>query len=230
MQVKRFLDNINREYIPLYHDTYWNDSSMYSEYLRWDDQWAAVCYAHGIYADMLPKIKNLDHQIEYIQSHALRQPKSILEIGSGRGEVSAVLANLGCRVQSIDVNARAEEYHRTMNRFMFGQEQDYTLLIGDLDTTYSALDLHDVDTVIFVESIEHVFPAEWVRFYTKIKPILKNNHAHFIATNIKWYWPLGHDRDCNEHVHLIDEAFYTDLGLEAQKTLYRQTSHIALEY
>ena len=230
MKVKRFLDNINQLYPPLYHPTYWDGTSLYSEYLRWDDQWAAVCYAHGIYDNMLPNIKNLNDQIAYIRAHAQRYPKKVLEVGSGRGEVSIVLDHLGANVQSIDVNARAEEYHCTMSNFMFKKEPELTLFIGDLDSTYESLDLENIDTIIFVESIEHIFEPEWLRFYSKIKPILQKNHAHFIATNMKWYWPLGHARDCNEHVHLIDEEFYNNLASDAQQTLYRQTSHIALAY
>jgi SAM-dependent methyltransferase len=230
MKVRRLLYNANPTYSLFYHPSYRYSMEENASNLRYEDQWAAVCYAHGIYLNDLPKIDSVTEQINYIKQTATRKPRSVLEIGSGRGEVSAALDSLGIVVQSIDVNASVEQYHRTTSQIMFGKESTYDLFIGDLDTTFDFLDLSVIDTVILVETIEHIFPDEWDRFYKKIKPILIANNCQLIATNEKWYWPLGHAGDCNEHVNKIDDDFYDVLCSDAKKVCYRSTSHLCIEY
>jgi len=193
------------------------------------DGWPALCYAHGIYE--VPIMFNIQEQLQYLSAHRTFVPKQVVEIGSGRGEVSAAFGYLGYQIDSVECNPSAVHFHRATYRRFFDKfpEDNYRLYISDLNRYFPYLPT-DIDTLVLVESIEHIESREWNNFFNKILPILKNNHARMIITNQKHYWPLGFEGDCDEHISLIDDDFYDFLAKHAQSILYRDQSHICLEF
>jgi SAM-dependent methyltransferase len=117
---------------PAYKDFY--DAGyhyFYTASLRSGDAFPAVCYAHDIF-DCADQEYTLKQQFDIIQSRAERHPKSILEIGSGRGEVSVFFHQLGCEVFSIDCNPAALEFqtHTAQNVFRCELDDRYVLGMG----------------------------------------------------------------------------------------------------
>lgn len=237
MQVKKFLDRIH----PFYHTEYGSYTYVgpdyytkdYSFRINLEDQWPAICYAHGIYD--VPEIDHIQRQIEFLTDHKTYSPRSAVEIGGGLGQISCALAYMGVKVQSIDVNPAADHYHALTYQHWFDRTNvpNLVMLLGDLDTTIQDLNLSDVDTVILVSSIEHIFSNEWQRFFHRALPIFKNNHTVLTITNRKNYWPLGTFEDNLKdpgHVHLIDDVFYDQLESFSQEILYRNQSHISVRF
>lgn len=221
---------VSNFYHRLYNINSWCQSDV-PNILRCADEWPAVCYAHDIF-DKSSDADSLHQQIQYLTTHRVRKPHHVLEIGSGRGEISCTLSHIGYRVTTVDVNNNSERFHRIFAQKHFGCETDdsHTLMIGDLDLATRHLDLATVDTIILVESIEHIMADEWWRFFDFMLPCMKRNNTQLIATNLPDYWPLGLPGDCFEHVSLIDDVFYDRLADECNTVLYRKTSHIALRY
>jgi len=237
MQVKKLLDRIH----PFYHTEY--NSNMYNtpEYyanerslrINLEEEWPAICYAHGIYD--FPDIDQIQKQVEFLTVNKTYSPKSVVEIGGGRGQISCTLAHMGAKVQSVDVNPVADYYHNITDQRWFGGTgmPNLTVLLGDLDTTAQDLDLTDVDTMILVSSIEHIFAKEWQRFFNRALPCLQNNHTVLTITNRKNYWPLGTPEDTLKdpgHIHLINDTFYDRLCSVSKQVLYRDKSHISLKF
>jgi hypothetical protein len=225
-------DRANSFYHGIYNVNYWCQEDI-PDQLRWDDAWPAVCYAHDIFSCAVLQVDaSIHEQISYLEGHRARTPGHVLEIGSGRGEISCTLSHMKYRVTTVEVNDNSERFHRIFSEQHFGSQTDdsHTLLIGDLDMARSRLDLDTVDTIIMVESIEHILSDEWWRFFTHMLPIMQRNHTRLIITNLLGYWPLGLPGDCAEHVSLIDEAFYDRLAQHASTVLHRNRSHLALDY
>ena len=235
MIVKNFHNQAQDFYHTLYNKSYWHPEDIPGT-LRWEDEWPAVCYAHGIYNVIPPSeshfFNDIHEQVHFLQANKKRIPKSILEIGSGRGEISCTMSHMGYPVTTVDVNDSIERFHRVYAQQWFGSETDdtHTLMISDLVAAQQHLDLSTVDTIIMVESIEHIFADEWWKFYDFILPIMQQNHTQLNITNLKEFWPLGGRGDRAEHISLIDENFYDQLVEQSQAVLYRDRSHISLQY
>lgn len=196
--------------------------------LRPGDSFPAVCYAYGLFN--IPDVDyTLDEQFNIIKTNAARIPQSVLEIGSGRGEVSQFFSCMGSKVFSIDCNPYAEQLHKHTEESMYGQINDtYTLGVGSLLQFVNDLP-NDIDTIVLVESIEHIFPNEWKIVWPVLKSILLNNHARLIITNV--IHPVGTKHDPTpEHVMTIDDDFFNWLEDQSQHTLYRNYGNICLDF
>lgn len=198
--------------------------------MRITDAWPAFCYSHGI-LESVPLIYSVKEQMRFVQTHCHRTPHNVLEIGSGRGEVSCALAMMNYNVHSLEVNQTAPHFTRATARDLFGQitPDNHCLYIGDLHSFPDHL-LENLDTVLMIESIEHIFPEEWWTFYQKLCPHLQKNKGQLIVTNEPEYWPMGFPGDTPYHINLIDDDFYDRLSDSAASVLLRQTSHIVLQF
>ena len=109
--------------------------------IKYGDALAAICYVHGIsYAQMCKQwphvIKNerwsggtVAEQLDFVKQNATRTPKRVLEIGSGRGEVTGFLCELGYSVTSVEPSADAKELHTTTHEHVYNKQfnkQQYT--------------------------------------------------------------------------------------------------------
>lgn len=197
--------------------------------LKTSDSWPAFCYMHGI--NDVPTIFNIQEQIDYITKNRKNFPHQVIEIGSGRGELSAALASLDYLVDTIECNPSARHFHRATYRRFFDRYpgNNYRLFQADLSGYLDHVPQR-IDDLLLVESIEHIDPSEWKKFYDSILPIMKISHTRLTITNQKHYWPLGFKGDAPEHIALIDDDFYDALASDARSVLYRDRSHICLEF
>ena len=237
MKVKKFLDRVHPFYHTEYNPDMYNTPDYYTSKrslrINLEEEWPAICYAYGIYN--FPEVDSIQQQVDFLKLNKTYTPKSVIEIGGGRGQISCTMAYMGARVQSVDVNSTADYYHAVTSQRWFGLTNmpNLTVLLGDLDTTAQVLDLSDVDTVIMVSSIEHIFSKEWQRFFNRALPYFKNNHTVLNITNRKNYWPLGTPEDKLSdpgHIHLIDDAFYDQLCSLGSQVLFRDQSHLSIKF
>jgi SAM-dependent methyltransferase len=232
MKIFSLQNNLDNFYASTYDLNFWFGFAGCNQKvgMRMFDAWPAFCYAHGIYNN-IPYIYSISEQIEFVKENHQRLPRNILEIGSGRGEVSVSFAMMKYNVTSLDVNPTAIHHTQATARDLFGRltDDNHSLYIGDLSALSTPVFEH-LDTVVLVESIEHIYPDEWWNFWQRILPYLKKNQAHLVITNEPEYWPLGDVGDCAPHISLINDNFYDRLSEDAASTRFRQTSHIALQF
>ena len=241
MKITNLIAAADPRYQGLYGINYFGPVESHGNLFRPEDQWPALCYAHGIYTvhefahavcdqreDWLALISQ---QLEFLRLNHTRTPCSVLEIGSGSGQISCTLSHLGMQVQTVDVNPHAEEFHRARAADMYNNQigADYHLLLGDLNSVSHCLDLQRVDTVLLIETIEHIYNAEWQQFLQQHQPLFALNHTHLVITNFQDLWPI-HGVDGQEHCNTIDDDFYDQLALQAARVVLRDRAHLVLEF
>jgi SAM-dependent methyltransferase len=206
--------------------------------LKSGDALSAVAYAHGIdyskieqqWPDVArnnryegPNVRVAD-QLDFVKKYAIRKPNRVLEIGSGRGEVTGFLCELGYSVTSIEPSPNAAEIHARTHRALFEREYEYELLnapINELDIDYS-----QYDTILMVESLEHIlaehFDPEWQK-------ITQQFCGHFVVTNWHAYHPIKVGQYASPEIHCraVNDALY-DQFAQSGKTLHRHKSHLCI--
>lgn len=199
-----------------------------NSWLRPGDAFPAVCYAYGLF-DIRDVDYPLDEQIDIIKNNSVRTPRSVLEIGSGRGDVSQFFSNMGSKVFSIDCNPFAEELQKHTKETMYNNVvNDYTLGIGALEQFLDDLPT-DIDTIVMIESIEHIFPNEWAVAWARLKDILSANHGRLIITNV--IHPVGTRHDPTpEHVMEVDDQFFNQLENQCKGVVFRRRGNICLDF
>ena len=206
--------------------------------IREGDAWPAVCMAFDAYheVDPLEPFKDqitFKNQVEYLQANKKRDPKVVLEVGSGCGEVSCCFYHMDCVIHSVDCNPSSYLFHHgNFGRFGFNEgcdsADDYHLYLGKIGSFMDCIP-EDLDTVVMVESIEHIIPEEWIEFFNTVKPILERNHGRLILANT--LWPLGGPTDmARDHVARIDEQFYDALIAQGGTVLHRNKANLCIQY
>ena len=237
------------DYSQIYHYDYFKRADGIRSWeqgkLKFGDAFAAVCYAHGIYWDDIIRrfptigplgkyegtLYTLDEQINFLNKHKTRMPNKVLEIGGGRGEVTCVLANMGYDVVSIEPAKNADRWFKETNLKFFKTPGEYTLLNGSVTDYIEHPKLATFDTVIMVESLEHILEEDFDPIYQKILSVLKNTGGVLSITNWKDYHPLpiGWQAPPEEHCRLVDDALYEEMTQDFSSCLYRDGSHLCLK-
>ena len=195
--------------------------------IRNGDAWPAVCHAHDLFE--ITNFKDLQSQYNWILSNKKRNPQSVVEIGAGNGEVSYLFWKLGSQIVSIDCNPSAALFFANTETRFFGPSDDrHTLCLGK-STAFLDLIPEDLDTLILVETIEHILAEEWQEFFSHVKPLLEKNQGRLIITNT--IWPLGGDQDpADEHISRIDDDFFNRLINQGGIVLYRNLGNLCIQY
>ena len=154
--------------------------------LRPGDQFPAVCYAFGIPAEKIIPCVDINDQINFINQEKTRMPKSVLEIGSGRGEVTCSLKKLNIPVTAIDVAIDIQQWVDKTAHHFFGPEFTPPQVIEN-NIKNVELDLSKYDTIMLVESFEHIseedFESTWTNICNNFKGLL-------CITNLLSVWPI----------------------------------------
>lgn len=246
----------------VYTEQYFKEShqtSYFENRLRMGDQFMAVCYIFGItHIDIFSYMdfENLSHrdfcwdnhhghsclthqmifvECQFRDKNYLRKPMSILEIGSGRGEVIAFLnackeriEGLDYQLQSVDPSPDFQKLYTETCYRLFNKEYEQELLQGTLESSFFKLDLDCVDTVLFVESIEHIDENEFFKFINYARPYFQKNHTRLIIVNAWGFWPIPtNDID---HIWAIDDTVYDKIESLASTTILRSRSHLVVEF
>ena len=213
--------------------THWQAGEM-----RTGDALAAVGYAVGVssFEELRSLVPFEGEGRGYVGKSALeqlaclpvrRQPKSVLDVGGGRGEVAWALSQLGARVQLVEPHPLAADWlQRTASQFK-APLGDVKLINELVPECLDSLELNSVDTVLFVESIEHIPDHCFEPFWEKVKPALVANSGRLIVTNWLSYFPL--DVSGPEHCRLVDSQLYARLA-EGGRVVFQQGAHLVVDY
>ena len=166
-------------------------------------------------------------QLELLSQNIRRYPKGVLEIGGGRGEVSIGLTYLGFNVQMVEACCNVMKLLDLTSR-KFGMCWPAVVIDKSIREALPIIDWTNIDTVIFVESIEHISPEDFDYAYPMIKETLRRNMGYLIITNWIGFMPIVPAPPW--HLKLIDDAFYSQLSKDAEKVIYREGSHLVLQY
>jgi len=223
------------------------NSWLINKHMRFGDLLAGLIYIHGISWDTMVEyfsdyfVDNpdgqykqnqytLQDQLNFILQKKQRTPKKVLEIGGGRGDLSTVCKFLGYEITSIEPSRVANKWY-TMTAHQFFGKQYQPVVPLNIPLSDFTEDLYDYDSIVLIESLEHIFESEFEPFYEKIKTQFK---GLFVTTNWKFFWPipigsggpLGH----LDHCRLIDDNLYDRYSNDAKRVVYRDHSHLVLEY
>lgn len=233
-------------YKKLYNNKFFNQSDGIDQWekgiLKFGDCLAALCYAHDIdYSKEIlihfPEIKEIYgrfnngnytiyDQINFLKQNKKRTPKNILEIGGGRGEVACTLGYMNINVTSIEVSDNAYEwYWKTICKYFNDKINLNKINLINKSITEIDFDLNQYDTIIMVESLEHILEEDFKPF---LDNMIKNFKGYFIVTN--WlnsnYYPIKKAGEI--HCREVDEKLYDyfeTLGIKK----YRHMSHICID-
>jgi hypothetical protein len=208
--------------------------------LRFYDAFPALNYAYGIdFFEISPwmidelVIKggwDIEKQIQIIKNKATRKPKSVFEIGAGRGDLSCTLQYMKVNVDACEVHEEAKEwFHKTGQHFfghIFRPKMPMIGKINELEIDWSCY-----DTIIMVESIEHIPEKDFQKVWNNI---VKNFKGIFIVTNYIKMHPIEIGGDWPnaelQHCRLIDDSVYDEMAKDAKRVIFRQGSHLVLEF
>lgn len=219
--------------------------SWNSKKLKFGDALSAVCYAHGISWDQmkerfplmgtLGKNENtpytVQEQIEFVEQNKKRTPNKILEIGGGRGEVTCFLAKMGYDVHCIEPGDGAEKWLEETSQHIFGESLEYTLYNGCVSQFADEEGINGIDTVLMVESLEHILPKHFEPIYERCLKELKETKGRMVIVNWPDYHPIwvGRYAPKDQHCRLVDDALYNQMTQDFGEALYRNGSHICLQ-
>ena len=180
--------------------------------LRTDDAWPAVCAIHDIWT--VPRIENAQDQINYILRHRKRIPKLVLDVGSGEGTASVMLAQLGYTVIALDCSPSTYHYHRAVSREFFGvlPGDNLTVYQSDLSTARVHLAQQDIDTVLLVTGghrpnhLDNIrfFLQEWHAWIDDSLQQFKKNQTQITITGPQIFWSSDYDDLAISHDCMLD--------------------------
>lgn len=166
-------------------------------------------------------------QLELLSQNIRRYPKGVLEIGGGRGEVAVGLTHLGFYVQMVEACCKTAVLLDLTTK-KFGMSWPAVVIDKPIREALPIIDWTCIDTAIFVESIEHISPKDFDYVYPMIKETLRRNKGYLIITNWIGFIPIVPAPPY--HLKLIDDAFYDQLSKDAKRVIYREGSHLILQY
>lgn len=155
-------------------------------------------------------------------------PHCTLDIGCGRGELSAYMSAIGLNVVPIDFATCAPAMVRDTYRRFAGMDAPRVINKSMLPAVKEAAKSTGFTDVIMCESIEHMPEGEFWEAWEIIRERLKGG-GRAVVCNMKEYWPIPSDGNGWDHIHSISDATY-DRMAGGGRTLYRNKSHIAIEF
>jgi len=218
-----------------------------SKNLRFGDMFAALCYAHGItYLELQNHFKeyfknnysgeykenniSLKDQLSFVYHHKKRTPKKILEIGGGKGEFTIVCDYLNYDITCVEPSLVANQWFTLTSQQFFGKNHRKVLPFNKPLSDFDS-DLSEYDTIVFIESIEHILENEFEKFYDKLKANFK---GYLIIVNWIDFWPIPigtwNSTAHLDHCRLIDDELYDRFSNDAKSVIFREGSHLILEF
>ena len=255
---------INFDYGKIYKRQYYDGTQLsgleawQQRTLKFGDNLAAMCYATYITWDTLvenfPRVfygnpdgnhnteifhgYTIEHIVEFLKRCCMHNPKGVLEVGGGRGELSNLMTHLRIPHLSVEVCVDADNIYRNTGAHFFGPEHVHqSPMIGPIELLLqnNKINLSNYDTIIFSESAEHIPTKNMHYVMSRIKKEFK---GRFIVTNRKSYHPIIGSLDhpdrlhetIDEHVADMDDEVYARWAGMAKKLIYKDGSHLVLEF
>lgn len=235
-----------RRYTPDYFlSTKWVENCSWHEQTLRTDQLSAIGYSLGYwtYRQVCDRLAALD--VDYTRPRHLpgskydallaaldegrsRSPRLVADIGCGRGEMLLSYHLLGVECVGIDPSPGAEVL--VPQTMAWSGVEDYRLLNSGFADGLATLEKEPVDTIVFCESIEHVRETEFTTGWRLVRNILTRSAGLFIAVNWMDYWPIPVDNTGYDHIRRIDDALYDRLSADARSVIFREGSHLVLQF
>jgi 2-polyprenyl-3-methyl-5-hydroxy-6-metoxy-1,4-benzoquinol methylase len=212
--------------------------------LRFGDTMPALCYIHDIgwndlclqfpdcYQHVHPGL-NENHcytwqeQIDFVLAMRKRIPKKVIDVGGGRGEFANVCKFLGIDVVSIEPHPGAHTWYKETAKHFFGTEFDQVVPKNNLISESLSGDIwEDVDTVVLIESLEHLEETEWLKVWPIIASI---SGLKLVITNYVFWHPIAQQLEIG-HVKSVDDNLYDQLYRSSKSCSWRMGSHIVLNF
>lgn len=252
---------INFHYNKIYNRRYFESPQLHGleawkqRTLKFSDNLAALCYA--MYIPWQQLVKNfpivfrnnddgdefdhpytIEHIIEFLKLCCMHNPKGVLEVGGGRGELSNLMTHLNIPHLSVEVCLDADDIYKNTGLHYFGSEHKHqSPMIGPIEVLLqeNKIDLSRYDTIIFPESVEHIPTPNFTYVMSRIRKEFK---GRFIVTNGKSYHPIIGSLDhpdrlhetMEEHVADVNDEVYARWTSMAKKLIYKDGSHLVLEF
>lgn len=212
--------------------------------LRFRDIMPTLCYIHDItwndlclefpncYQNLQPGFdedKNItwQEQLAFICAKRKRIPKKVIDIGGGRGEFANACKFLGIEVVSIEPHQDAHLWYKETGKHFFGADFDHAVPQNNFVSCCLSGDIWDptVDTVVLIESLEHLDETEWF----KIWPVISSLSVKLVITNYVFWHPIAYRPEIG-HVKVVDDDLYDQLYRSAKSCSWRMGSHIVLNF
>ncbi len=157
-----------------------------------------------------------EHLVRYNAVLPIVKDKIVLDVASGTGYGSQLMAKTANQVYGVDVSKEAVEY--AQKKFPAPN-----LEFKQGDATKIPLEDSSVDVVVSFETIEHL--KEYVRFVDEVKRVLKPNGVFVVSTPNEEEYQTGNDF----HVHEFEVDEFKDLLAKKFKNyqLYYQGAYIS---
>jgi ubiquinone/menaquinone biosynthesis C-methylase UbiE len=159
----------------------------------------------------------IEHKQRYLSILNMVEGKTVLDIASGEGYGSHILASRAKQVFGVDINPdlvehAAEKYPRENIRFLQGS------------VTHIPLDTGSVDMIISFETLEHVSQDMQQQFLVEVKRILKPDGVFIVSTPNKKNYTDRYDHHNTFHIHELYEEDLDSLlqGYFGHVILYEQ--------
>lgn len=241
------------DYAATYTEDFFNQADGIEHWkkrkLKCGDALAAIAYAFGLTFEELRAIvpfsgvgRNLEdnsidavEQISRVLNTKKRTPRGLLEIGSGRGEVAITLACAGYPVQAVEPSMGAVAWLTRTAQTFFDRKLEHIPLKLHNAPVHEVIDVIDwstIDTVLMVESLEHILAEDFTLVYQKIRDHLRTVGGRFIVTNWIDYHPLqiGDHASTMVHCRTVDDTLYDEWCRDAKTVVHRNGAHLVLEY
>jgi len=142
-----------------------------------------------------------------LEALPVRAVDRVLSIGCGVGNVEAWLETQGCEVIGVETSEAARALYR-------GAE-----VVERAEAEHFAW----ADSVIFVESLEHIPREEIDRLWSLLTP-----NTRVITVNWPDYFPLAPDGSGWDHVTQLDDSLFDELS-SAGIVRVRRASHLVFD-
>ena len=194
----------------------------------------AMCYAYGYTSyesaqEVFGKpVETFKDQVNNIEK--TRHPKLVVDVGAGRGELTAAFLSHGVECYAVDPSEGAKSIIPLTFQDWVGEECPDFFINKPLKDALTDLQNDPVDTFIMCESIEHIREEEFTEAYEIMVEMLRRTEGMLVVTNWVGFHPINVDGGGWDHIRRIDDGVYDALCSKAKKTVLRKGSHLVLTY
>jgi hypothetical protein len=165
-------------------------------------------------------------QMKFVQEKFTRKPKGVFEIGGGRGVLGNSFGYLGIHYLGVDVASNIKKLYDQSARLFFEKKESLVQVRqGCISQHIESIDWSCFDTIIMVESLEHIPKERFDIFWNKVKTNFK---GLFIIVNWLDLHPII-ETDVY-HCRLVDDELYDTFCNESKRCVYRNLSHLVIEF
>lgn len=165
--------------------------------------------------------RTMPEQAELLGTLIQCAPKHVMDIGGGRGELALLLGMCGINVTMVDPSQGSRWFVRKLSEAHGRRIRHINKPLG---AAWRSLD-DKPDCIILCESIEHIPANELDTMFDSI------GSCRMVVVNHLDFWPiLRHSWPAWDHIRTIDDSVYDNLSSRASRTVYRNKSHLILEF